>query len=208
MSEIILITARLSFPTLVVPKASAKGGPPKFSADFIMEPDSTDLKNFMAAVNRVALEKWKEHASAVMTIINADRRLRCYGNGNERTNKKTFKPYDGYENMYYVSALNADQPQAIDAAGSPIDPVNTMAVQAQFKKMYGGCYVSAALNPWPQDNDHGRAIRCKLIALQFLRDGEPFGEAPPDLNGLFKQAPAKDGNEEAPAFPGMPSFLS
>ncbi len=207
MSEIVLVQGRLSFPTLLTPKASATGGPLKYGCDLIFTPDSPELAKFMTSVNKIALEKWKEHTSQVMNMINTDRKMRCFGNGNERVDKKKFQPYNGYAGNFYVSAVNGDQPQAIDAAGNPIDPVNTMAVQAEFKKMYGGCHVSAALNPWPQDNKHGRAIRCKLIALQFLRDDVPFGEAPPDLAGMFGSAPAVPGGE-APAFPGMPSFLS
>lgn len=43
-------------------------------------------------------------------------------------------------------------------------------------RIYGGCYVNALIRPWFQDNEHGRKINAGLIAVQFLRDGEPFGE--------------------------------
>ena len=192
MSEIVYLSnVRLSFPSLIEAKSSAEGGPLKYSADFIMSAEQ--MKAFMQAVAVTAQEKWKEHAQAVLNLIQGDRKLRCYGNGNERIDKKTFKPYLGYENGFYVSANNDQQPQMIDPNGKPVDPANTMASQALARKLYGGCYVNVAVNPWAQDNKHGRAIRAKLIAVQFLRDGEAFGEGSPDVSGLFGAVAAPTG---------------
>ena len=215
MAEILFGTnARLSFPKLVEPQSSAEGGAKKYSADFIFAPDSDFVRQFGQLYSTIAQEKWKEHAGAVMQMIQSDRKLRCFGSGAEKINKKTFKPYDGYDGQFYISANNENPPQMINADGSPVDAANTMAYQAMARKLYGGCYVNVALKLWPQDNKHGRGIRCELVAVQFAADGEAFGEGSADASSLFKPVAAASlgANPFAPVAPavpvGLPSFFS
>lgn len=207
MSEIIqLSNVRLSFPTLVTPRAAVEGGVLKYSADFLLDP--ADMQPFMQQAGVISQAKWGEHAGNVLQMIQGDRKLRCFGQGSERIDKKTFKPYVGYEGKAYISA-NTDKPVVmVDATGKPIDTANTMASQAAARKLYGGCYVNAAVRPWVQDNKHGRAIRCELIAIQFFKDGEAFGLGEPDVSNLFGAvaAPAA-GSGESTNNP-IPSFLS
>lgn len=40
---------------------------------------------------------------------------------------------------------------------------------------YGGCYVNVLLRPWYQNNRFGRKINANLLAVQFVKEGEPFG---------------------------------
>jgi hypothetical protein len=188
MSEVIMLNnVRLSFPELIEP--SKFGDNPnvdaKYRADFIIEPPNDSLKRFMDEVNKIATEKWKEHVTGVMGIINNDRKLRCYGKGEERVDKKTFTPYLGYGNNTYITAINARAPLMVTKDGTVSDPNNTMAYQALARALYGGCYVNAAVRPWLQENTNGRAVRCELIAVQFLKDGEAFGEGAPNVDGLF-----------------------
>lgn len=203
MAEIIYLSgAVLSFPALVEPRSSVEGGAKKFSADLILPLDNPCLKQFMAEYLKTAQEKWKDNAPAIMQMIQADRKLRCYGAGNEKINSKTFLPYEGYAGNGYVSANSDHMPQMIQADGSPVDVTNTLAYQALARKMYGGCVVNAAVRPWLQENKHGRGVRCELVAIQFSGDGTPFGEAVSDATNLFK--PVASAATAAPAFP---SFL-
>jgi hypothetical protein len=203
MSEIIFLSGvRLSFPQLVEPRSSVENGVKKFSADFLMPMTHPGVQQFGAEYTKSAVDKWKEHAQSVMAIIQGDRKLRCFGQGNEKVNGKTFKPYDGYADMFYISANKDQMPQMIQADGSAVDATNTMAYQALARKLYGGCYVNAAVRPWLQENKHGRGVRCELIAIQFANDGEAFGEAVADATSLFK--PVAAAAQAAPAFP---SFL-
>lgn len=209
MADILMLSnVRLSFPQLVEPRAFQEGQPKKYSADLILSPTSDDWKKFMAAVMGAVQAKWGENAQAVLQMVQADRKLRCFGNGVEKIDKKTFKPYDGYQDMVYVSANNANMPQMIESSGKAIDPSNTMAYQAIARKMYGGCYVNVALKPWIQENAFGRGIRCELVALQFARDGEPFGDGVPDASNLFGAVAAPAAGAAAPAGMAFPSFLS
>jgi len=191
MAEAIQMTnVRLSFPKLVeatAPPQSPPGTPKKFGADFLMEPSHPDYARFMAEVGKVASEKWKENGNAILQLIQGDRRLRCYGKGVEKVDKKTLKPYIGYETTVYVSGSSdeAHPPMMVDGSGNVVPNNNIMASLALARKLYGGCYVNVALRPWCQDNKFGRAIRCEIIAVQFAKDGEAFGDPAPDVTGMF-----------------------
>lgn len=184
-----LTNLRLSFPKLLEPEA-AKGTPnadKKYGCDLLFPQGDPQFAQFMAEVGKVATEKWKEHASAVLQMCNGDRKMRCYGNGSEKVDKKTFKPYVGYDGANYVSASSIEDkpPVIVDAKGVPCSNDNTMLRRELARKLYGGCYVNVFIRVWPQDNSFGRAIRCELVAIQFAKDGDAFGEAPPDLTGVF-----------------------
>ena len=116
------------------------------------------------------------------------------------------QPYDGYAGNMFISAGRDQQPQMIQADGSPIDPANTMAYQQLARKLYGGCRVNVAVKPWIQENTHGRGVRCDLIAIQFAADDVAFGEGAVDASNMFGAvagAPAAPGF--APAAAAMPA---
>lgn len=216
MSEIIFLSnVRLSFPHLAEPQRQMNELTGKervsYNCEFIMSQDHAGFQQFMQNYGALALDKWKEHAQNVMNMIQNDRKLRCFGKGEEKVNKKTFQPYDGYAGHVFITAGRDSQPQVIQADGSAIDPTNTMAYQQLTRKMYGGCRVNAAIKPWLQDNKHGRGIRCDLIAIQFASDDTPFGEGAVDASNLFgavTQAPAGMFAPAASAAPmGLPPFM-
>jgi len=194
MSEVIYLSnVRLSFPHIATPQITKKDdGTEKasYNAEFIMAPNDPGFAKFWQVVNAMAVEKWKEHAQAVLQMVQTDRKKRCYGNGAEKINNKTMKVYEGYDGGVFITAGRDRMPQIIDAAGTPIDAANVMACQAEARKMYGGCYVNAAVKPWLQDNKFGKGVRCDFIAIQFARDGEPFGEGAIDVSGMFGAAAA------------------
>ena len=222
MSEIVFLpNVRLSFPHLAEPQKQINEQTGKerisYNCEFIMPQDHAGFQQFMARYGALALEKWKEHAQTVMGMIQNDRKTRCFGRGEEKINKKTFQPYDGYAGHVFITAGRDTAPQMIQADGQPIDPSNTMAYQQLARKMYGGCRVNAAIKPWPQDNKHGRGIRCDLIAVQFAGDDTAFGEGAVDASGMFGAVAgaAVPGFMAQPAvampaapFGALPSFLA
>lgn len=217
MSDIIFLSdVRLSFPALIEPKKN-KTDPskvPTYEADFIMPPNHPGFGQIMQTYAAMAQEKWKAHANQIMQMINADRKIRCFAQGSERIDKTTLKIYDGYEGMVAIGASKKSDkgaPQMIKPDGSAVDPMNTMEYQAHARKMYGGCRVNAAIKLWLQENTHGRGVRCDLIAVQFLRDDKPFGDAQPDATPMFGAvaagaAPANPFGAPAAAG-GMPGFF-
>lgn len=212
MSDIIFLSnVRLSFPHLAEPqkKVNEMTGKERvsYNCEFIMPQDHAGFGQFMARFSALALEKWKEHANTVIQMINNDRKSRCYGRGEEKVNKKTFQPYDGYAGNVFISAGRDSAPQMIQADGTAVDPMNTMAYQQLARKMYGGCRVNAAIKPWVQANQHGNGIRCDLIAVQFAGDDAPFGEGVVDASNLFGAVAAAPAAPVAATIPGLPPFM-
>lgn len=212
---------RLSFPHLAEPQRQVNEATGKerisYNCEFIMPQDHAGFTQFMQRYGAMVLERWNEHAQTVMGMIQNDRKLRCFGRGEEKINKKTFQPYDGYAGHVFITSGRDSPPQMIQADGSPVDPTNTMAYQQLARKMYGGCRVNAAIKPWLQENRHGRGIRCDLVAIQFAGDDTPFGEGAVDASNLFGAvagaAPAGFAPAGMPAAPfpgasgGMPPFM-
>ena len=215
MSEVIFISsARLSFPHLSEPQrqVNAQTGKERvsYNCELLLPQDSPDFQKFMAQYGKLALEKWKDHAQAAMQLIQSDRKSRCFGMGNEKVNKKTYQPYEGYAGNVYITAGRDTPPQIIQADGTAIDPNNSMAYQQLTRKLYGGCYVNAAVKIWLQDNSHGRGVRCDLVAIQFAKDGDAFGEGTVDASSLFGAVAGNSNSVAAPAATGMglPPFLA
>ena len=42
--------------------------------------------------------------------------------------------------------------------------------------VYAGCYVNAIITLWAQNNSYGKRVNAQLDGVQFVRDGEPFGD--------------------------------
>lgn len=203
---IFLSNVRLSFPHIAEPQRQVNEQTGKerisYNAEFLMPQDHPGFQQFMQRFAALAADKWKEHANTVMQMIQQDRRLRCFGRGEEKVNKKTFAPYDGYAGNVYITSGRDQMPQIIQADGNAIDPANTMACQALARKMYGGCRVNAAIKPWLQENSYGRGVRCDLVAVQFAADDQPFGEGNVDASGMFGSV---QSTATAPGFAVQPA---
>lgn len=66
--------------------------------------------------------------------------------------------------------------------------------------IYGGCYVNILIRPWYQDGvkigkGYGKRINAGLVAVQFVRDGEPFGDGKIDDEGVFDDCEDEDGGD-------------
>ena len=211
-SNLIYVTGRVSFPWIVDPqvKTNDKGEvQTSYNADLIFAPNDPGFQKFMQTYAAMAQEKWKENAQAAMQRIQADRKTRCYGAGEEKASQKTFQVHPGYAGNVYITTRSPRQPQIIRPDGIPVDPSNTMELRAVASKIYGGCYANAVIKPWLQQNNSGIGIRCDLIAIQFAGDGEAFGAGAADVTGMFGSvagAPAATGFAPvaAPAMPAAP----
>ncbi len=212
MSDVIYISnARLSFPHLAEPQRTVNEVTGKerisYNCELLLPPDHPGFAAFMKRFGELAIAKWNEHAQNVMQLINNERKTRCYGRGEEKVNKKTFQPYDGYVGHVYITCGRETPPQMIADDGNPVDASNTMATQALARKMYGGCRVNVAIKPWLQENKHGRGIRCDLVAIQFAGDDKAFGEGSVDVSPMFKPVASAPAAAPAVSIPGLPPFL-
>jgi hypothetical protein len=162
---------RLSFPTLDIARApkGVAGAKESFGATFLLDPatDMEQIKLINNEINRLRKEAWGGPHPKEKLLPGA-KTPECFGKGDLKTNNDG-EIYAGYEGMYFVSGKNDNRPLALIGKREMNDP---KAIAQQF---YGGCYVNANINFWVQDNDFGKAIRCGLRGVQFLRDGEAFG---------------------------------
>lgn len=205
MSMIYLNNVRLSFPVITEARVSKKfpNNPPQYSADFILTPDNPCIAEFMKVVGALVQAAWKENTPAVMNMITADRRSRCYGQGHEKTSETTLKIHPGYEGNLWIGAKSNSRPQIIRLDGKAA--VTDMEALDLARKMYGGCYVNAVVRPWIRLANRG--VSCDLVAIQFAKDGEPFGDAQPDASNFFGAVAAAPAAAATPAGMAFPSFM-
>lgn len=215
MSDVIFLSnVRLSFPHLTEPQktVNAQTGDTRisYSANFLMPESHQGFQQFMVMYQQMIAAKFAEKTPIVLNMIQADRKLRCFARGEEIVNATTLQGYDGYPGNMVLTAGRATPPQLIQADGTPVDPLNTMAYQAIARTMYAGCRVNAAIKPWRQENKHGNGIRCDLIAIQFAGDDKPLGVGEIDVKGLFgavAQTSSIAGMFGSPAPQVLPSFF-
>lgn len=177
--KIILKNARLAFPQLFTAKAVDDKGEPRFSASFIIEKNHPQIKDLVAAMQKVAKDKWGAKGEAMYTQLKAADKLALH-NGDSKAN------YTGFEGNLFVSSANKVRPAVRAADGR----TNLTAADG---KPYAGCYVNAVIELWAQDNSFGKRINASLMGVQFVRDGEPFSGGGVAADGDFE---AVEGAED------------
>lgn len=177
-----LADVRLSFPDLFEATQYQGQGPHNFRASFLMAPDHPAKAALDKAIQAVAKEAWKDKAAAHLAGILGVGQKCCFLNGDT-------KAYDGYAGNWALTSTrdqSKGRPLVLDQFKNPL--------VAADGKPYAGCYVNATVEIWPQDNKYGRAIRCTLLGVQFLRDGDSFGggtaPSPDDFEALAAGADA------------------
>lgn len=160
---------RLSYPHLFKPWAQNEDQDKKYSARFLLpvETHGQEIKEIQQFLTKMMAEKFKAR-------IPLDRLFLRDGNA-------TGKPEDA--DCWYISASDSIRPQVVGRKREPLTEEDDI--------VYGGCYVNALIRPWAQDNKFGKRINANLVAVQFVRDGERFGQARPDINEHFA---AEDGD--------------
>ncbi len=100
------------------------------------------------------------------------------------------------EGMWVVSAREKNKPAL---RGNRIDPETGKVIRltnADQGLIYGGCYVSCLIRPWFQNNKYGKRVNAGLVAVQYVRKGEPFGEgriSDEDVDDRFEGVEDEDG---------------
>jgi len=181
---------RLSFPELFSPRAF-RNQEPKYSVAMLFAKDA-DLAPLKKAVQAAVKAKWGDHKPTFRTPL-----FRDAGE----------KKYDGYEpGMTLVKATSKFKPTLLDRNREEItDPT----------KLYAGCYARAFVSVFAGDyREEGQGpvlnsyVKLTLHGVQFIRDGEPFGnrlridDIPDDL-----EPDEEDGNESGEDDEGLDGLL-
>jgi len=167
---------RLSFPKLFTPSQVSDASKPTYSATFLIPKDTPEGKAQAQAVNAamsaVAKQIWGDQIPKLKPEKLALR------DGDQET-------WDGYEGCWYVNARNPKRVPVVDRDGQ------TPLVESDGK-IYGGCYVNAVVTIWAQNNSYGQRINATLEAVQFVREGEPFGSGAPRGESFFTDLTAEE----------------
>lgn len=179
-----LTNVRLSYPFLFKPQESKNDDGTttlKYGATLIL--DKKEHKAQIAKIRAAIKDKIDEHFNGNEKIVKGV----CLRDGAERVNDDgTYK--DGFgEEVMFVSASNKNRPQVINRNRSPLT--------AEDGVIYAGCYVNAVISLWHQQNKHGRRVNANILAIQFVKDGDPFGEAHVNVEEEFEDL--DDGAEDS-----------
>src|SRR5687767_9183846 len=141
---------RIAFATLFDPKRVGDAEEKRFSAAFVIEPNSENAKKLEEAVQTVAREKkeWGKKAPAIVAELRKTRKV-CYQH--EPLRSDDGEVYEGFEGMHAVNAGQGEtkgRPLIIDRDRTPLE--------AKSGRPYSGCYVNALLDIWAQDNSFGK----------------------------------------------------
>lgn len=158
-TRIELKNVRISFPKLFKPD-SFNDGAPAYSAAFLFAPNSPAHRLVEDAINKAATEKWGAKAPQILKGLVAQQRV-CLRNGDEKA------ATEGYEGMMFINARSAKRPLVVDQVGN--------VCTEDDSPIYPGCYVSAILDIWAQENGYGKRINAALGGVRFLSGGDPLG---------------------------------
>ena len=152
-----LNNVRLTFPQLFDAKQVNGQGDPKFSAAFLIPRDHPQIGAVKEAIKAAADAKWGAKALEVLKALQASDKLALH-DGDAKSD------YDGYAGNFFVNASNKIRPLVIGQQREPLT--------AADGKPYSGCYVTAIVEVWGQDNNFGRRVNASLLGVQFVKDGE------------------------------------
>lgn len=178
--EITLKRVRLAFPAIWEPKPFNGKGEPRCDAQFLIDPKLQPelVMKIVDVMQKLAVEKWKEKAVTTLQSLKAKGDL-CLHDGNTKAE------YDGFAGNLFISASNKIAPHVVhkskvDGAVVYLDQQGNGFVNGKkldgfrAKAPYSGCYVNANIDIWIQDNQYGKRINAKLLAIQFEDDGDAF----------------------------------
>lgn len=150
------VEARLSFPNLFEASAFEPNQKPKFGATLIVAKGSASHQAIKDAVRACIAEKWPKGPPPGLKL--------CLRDGGEKGHM------DGFgDEVVFFNATNPKRPTVVDRDRTPLTESDG--------KPYAGCYVTALIDFWAQDNQYGKRVNATLTGVQFVRDGEAFGGA-------------------------------
>lgn len=182
-TEIILKNVRLGvFPDLFVARQFDGKGEFKYKATLIMPADSFERKQVDLAIGHAAFAKWGAKAAGILKSLAGQKKEYCFLDG-------ALFGRPEYDGQWVLSAGRRQKdgaPRILARDKSPLRP--------EDGKPYAGCWVHAKVTLWAQDNQFGKGIRCTLMALQFVKDGEAFSGAGPANDVGLEELPDEEND--------------
>lgn len=188
---VVLESVRLSFPKIWKMESSTPDSAPKFSANFLIDPDTAtgkkNIKKIEAAIAHVKKKAWPEKTDKIFSNIETKRI--AFRDGDTFTNDEG-DVYAGYEDMKVVTSSNRKRFQIVDRDKSPLTE--------EDGKPYGGCYVDAVVSFYAVTTKEkgGNGLFSTIELIRFRKDGEAFGAAPIDADDYLDDLPDEDEDDD------------
>jgi len=152
--KVLLKNVRLSFPSLFKTEIYAGEDTEKYAATFLIpKSDTKTVTAIEQACKQALVEKYGEGKvpkGFKMPLVDGDD-----------------KEYQGYADHVCIKANTKKRPTLVNRDKTPIVEEDGI--------LYGGCYVNASIDVWVMDNSYGKKVLASLNAIQFVKDGEAFG---------------------------------
>lgn len=167
-----LDNVRVDWPNLFKGEQYQGTGSYRCGATLILGTDHPQYKQVEAAIDEAAKAKWKDKWQARLKVARAKDSV-ALRDGDLKAAKS-----EGYAGNFYISAAckggdteaEAEKPTVYDAQRNRVtDPSQN--------PIYRGCFVNALVEFYAMDQ-YGDQINCKLVGIQFRKDGDAFGSAP------------------------------
>ena len=164
--KVFLPDVRISYPSLVEPRAGLQGGDPKYDATFLMAPDSGAAHNLAAAVQDIAQRAFGNAADKILQTNSPVKK------GDDREN-----PPAGYKGNLYITARSKMRPDLRDS-NPQIMITDPATIQDRFR---GGYHVNAFVEVYSYEAKAAtgavikRGVAAMLLGVQFKAYDKPFG---------------------------------
>ena len=174
--KLVLPNVVIGFPHLFTPDRFNDQSGLAYSCRAFIERGSEADKKIQGAIVQVARELWKDKADTRIARFKGDPKSCFYQPGE---NFDWEKPYEGEgEAGCMVMSARRAVPIGADTGNAPaVVDRNKKPLSINNNPIYSGCIVNLVVDVWAQDSDKGSGIRCTLIAVQFVKDGKPYGVA-------------------------------
>lgn len=183
-----LDNVRVDWPELFFGKQFNGTGQYRCGAQLIIEPTHPQFKQVETAITAAAREKWKDKFEARLKGARLKDNV-CLRDGDAKAK------FDGYSGNWYISAsCKGDDDEAKCVKPTVYDRFRAVVKDAKDNPIYRGCYVNALIEVYAMDQ-YGDQVNCKLIGIQFRRDGDAFGSAPARADDFEDVAEGADAAE-------------
>lgn len=151
----------------------------------LLDKDSDEAKKLESALFKVAKDIFGDKKSPngkmryeiVIESIRGDRTKFPFRDGDTEMSSTTMEPkFPGY---YFLKASNKKL--------KPIVKLLDGKTDAKAGDVYSGCYCDVHVNIWGKEDSKLRLLHCQLRAVQFKKDGEPYGHIDVVSDDEFEQ---------------------
>jgi len=149
-----MASVRLSFPSLFNMATFGGESTGKYEATFILDKKehAATIKELQAAIEKLSKDELKGK-------VPSDKL--CLKDGDETERAE-------FAGKYTIKASTKKRPLVINRNKAPITDGDNI--------VYAGFYVNGIISLWAQNNQYGKRINAQLDGVQFVRDGDPFGD--------------------------------